>query len=40
MEIKEKAQAFWAGMQAWVGASPIKSSVLAAVFFSLGYLIG
>lgn len=40
MDVKEKLTAFWAAMQAWVGASPVKSTVLALVCFGLGYLIG
>lgn len=33
---KAKLYEFWTAMQEWVGASPLKSAVLAGAFFVLG----
>lgn len=39
MDVKLKIKEFWESMQAWVGASPYKSTALAVVCMVAGALL-
>ena len=39
MDIKAKMTVFWTDMQAWVGLSPVKSTVLAVACGVAGWLL-